>query len=168
MHHPDGIVPGSGAMPVQQLKEFLDSHGVKYVSVQHSLAYTAQEVAASAHVSGKEMVKTLVVKLDGRMALVALPASEKVDLHVLRDATGAKKVELASEAEFGSYFPGCEVGAMPPFGHLYGMDTYVTESLARDKDIAFNAGTHTEVIRMAYDDFERLATPKRIGVTQAT
>ena len=150
-------------MPVQQLKEFLDSRGVKYVSITHSLAYTAQEVAASAHVSGKEMVKTLVVKLDGRMALVALPASEKVDLHQVKDATGARDVALATEAEFGSRFPGCDVGAMPPFGTLYGMDTYVTDSLTRDREIAFNAGTHTEVIRMTYADYERLATPKKIG-----
>jgi Ala-tRNA(Pro) deacylase len=152
-------------MPVQLLKEFLDSRGVKYVSIKHSLAYTAQEVAASAHVSGKEMIKTLVMKLDGRMALVALPASEKVDLRQVREATGAKDLALATEAEFGSSFPGCEVGAMPPFGNLYGMDTYVTESLTRDREIAFNAGTHTEVIRMSYADFERLATPKRIGST---
>jgi Ala-tRNA(Pro) deacylase len=150
-------------MPVQLLKEFLDSRGVKYVSTKHSLAYTAQEVAASAHVSGKEMVKTLVVTLDGRMALVALPASERVDLRQVREATGAKDVDLATETEFGSSFPGCEVGAMPPFGNLYGMDTYVTESLTRDREIAFNAGTHTEVIRMSYADFERLATPKKIG-----
>ena len=150
-------------MPVQELKEFLDSRGVKYVSVKHSLAYTAQEVAASAHVSGKEMVKTLAVKLDGKMALVALPASEKVDLHQVSESTGAKNVELATEAEFGSRFPGCDVGAMPPFGHLYGMDTYVTESLTKDREIAFNAGTHTEVIRMSYDDFDRLETPKKIA-----
>jgi Ala-tRNA(Pro) deacylase len=149
-------------MPVQQLKEFLDSRGVKYVSIMHSLAYTAQEVAASAHVSGKEMVKTLVVKLDGRLALVALPASEKIDLHGVRDATGAKHVELATEAEFGSRFPGCDLGAMPPFGNLYDMDTYVTQSLTRDREIAFNAGTHTEVIRMAYADYERLVVPKII------
>lgn len=146
-------------MPVQQLKEFLDSRGVKYVSVRHSLAYTAQEVAASAHVSGKEMAKTIVLKLDGRMALVVLPASEKVDLNRIREKTGAKTVELANETEFGSRFPGCELGAMPPFGNLYGMDTYVTESLTRDKEIAFNAGTHTEIIRMTYADFERLAAP---------
>jgi Ala-tRNA(Pro) deacylase len=150
-------------MPVQQLREFLDSRGVKYVSITHSLAYTAQEVAASAHVSGKEMVKTLVVKLDGRMVLVALPASEKVDLHQLKDATGARDAELATEAEFGSRFPGCDVGAMPPFGNLYDMDTYVTDSLTRDREIAFNAGTHTEVIRMSYADFERLVTPRKIG-----
>ena len=150
-------------MPVQQLKEFLDSRGVKYVSVKHSLAYTAQEVAASAHVSGKEMVKTLVVKLDGKQSLVALPANEKVDLEQVKSATGAKSAELATEQEFGSRFPGCDVGAMPPFGSLYGMDTYVTESLTKDKEIAFNAGTHTEVIRMSYADFDRLATPKKIA-----
>ena len=150
-------------MPVQQLEQFLDNRGVKYVSIKHSLAYTAQEVAASAHVSGKEMVKTLAVKLDGKLALVALPASEKMDLRQLQDTTGAANVELATEAEFGSRFPGCEVGAMPPFGNLFGMDTYVTESLTRDREIAFNAGTHTEVIRMSYDDFERLAEPKKVG-----
>ena len=144
---------------VQQLKEFLDSRGVKYVSIKHSLAYTAQEVAASAHVSGKEMVKTLVVKLDGKQALVALPANEKADLTHIKEATGAKSAELATEQEFGSRFPGCDVGAMPPFGNLYGMDTYVTESLTRDREIAFNAGTHTEVIRLSYADYERLATP---------
>lgn len=150
-------------MPVQQLKQFLDNHGARYLSIQHSLAYTAQEVAASAHVSGKEMVKTLAVKLDGQMALVALPASEKMDPRQLRETTGAANIELATEAEFGSRFPGCEVGAMPPFGNLFGMDTYVTESLTRDREIAFNAGTHTEVIRMSYDDFARLAKPKKIG-----
>lgn len=150
-------------MPTQLLKEFLDSRGVKYVSIRHSLAFTAQEIAASAHVSGKEMVKTLVVKLDGRLALVALPASEKVDLHQVKDTTGARHVELATEAEFGSRFPGCDVGAMPPFGNLYGMDTWVTDSLTKDREIAFNAGTHTEVIRMSYADYERLATPKKIG-----
>ena len=149
-------------MPVQQLREFLDSRGVKYLTIRHSLAYTAQEIAASAHVSGKEMAKTLVVKIDGRMALVVLPASEKVDLHQVRDETGARNVELATEAEFGSRFPECELGAMPPFGNLYGMETWVTESLTRDHEIAFNAGTHTEVIRMSYADFERLASPKVI------
>ena len=154
-------------MPAQQLKEFLDSKGVKYESIKHMLAYTAQEVAASAHVSGKEMVKTLVVKLDGKQALVAMPASEKIDLARVSEATGATKAELASEAEFGSRFPGCDVGAMPPFGHLYGMETYVTESLTHDREIAFNAGTHTEVIRMSYDDFERLESPRTIGAYRA-
>jgi Ala-tRNA(Pro) deacylase len=114
------------------------------------------------------MAKTLVLKFDGQLALVVLPASERVDLHRIREAIGAKRVELASEAEFGSRFPGCELGAMPPFGNLYGMDTWVTESLTRDREIAFNAGTHTEVIRMAYADFARLAAPKTFGSVMAT
>jgi len=154
-------------MPVPELRDFLDSQGVKYVSIKHLLAYTAQEVAASAHVSGKEMVKTIVVKLDGKQALIALPASEKIDLDRVSEATGARKAELATEAEFGARFPGCDVGAMPPFGHLYGMDTYVTESLTHDREIAFNAGTHTEVIRMSYDDFERLESPRTLGAYKA-
>ena len=146
-------------MPVQQLKEFLDSRGVKYVSIQHSLAYTAQEIAASAHVSGKEMVKTLVVKIDGRMALLALPASEKADLHMLREATGAKKVELATESEFGSLFPGCEVGAMPPFGSLFGLPVYIDGALAANNRIEFLGGTHRDVIHMKFAEFVRLSNP---------
>jgi len=155
-------------MPVQKLKEFLDSRGVKYVTISHSLAYTAQEVAASAHISGKEMAKTLVAKIDGTMALVVLPANEKLSLAQLRDSAGARTVELATETEFASFFPECQVGAMPPFGTLYGMDVYVTESLTRDKEIAFNAGTHTELIRMSYADFERLVQPKIVSPVPST
>jgi Ala-tRNA(Pro) deacylase len=154
-------------MPAQQLREFLDRHGARYVTVTHSLAYTAQEIASRAHVSGKEMAKALVVKLDGRLVIVALPASEKLNLERVMAETGARTAELATEAEFGSRFPGCELGAMPPFGNLYGMDTYVTESLARDPEIAFNAGTHTEVVRMAYADFERLVAPRRLALRAA-
>lgn len=154
-------------MPAQKLKEFLDSRGAKYVTISHSLAYTAQEIAALAHVSGKEMAKTLVVKVDGKMAIVALPASEKLNLQRMGAEIGAQAVELATEAEFGTRFPGCELGAMPPFGNLFGMDTYVTESLARDPVIAFNAGTHTEVIRMSCADFERLVAPRKLALTLA-
>lgn len=147
-------------MPVQELKNFLDFEHVKYVSIRHSPAYTAQEIAASAHIPGKELAKTVMVKVEGEMAMAVLPASEKVDLPGLRDAIGARRVELASEEEFRNRFPGCELGAMPPFGNLYGMDVYVSESLSRDKEIAFNAGSHTELIRLAYRDFHRLAKPK--------
>ncbi len=149
-------------MPMQQLKEFLDKEGVRYVTIQHSRAYTAQEVAASAHIRGKEMAKTVMVKLDGKMAMVVLPASMRVSPNALRVASGATNVELASEAEFKGLFPNCEPGAMPPFGHLFGMDVYVTESLTADEEIAFNAGTHTECIRLAYQDFERLEKPNLV------
>jgi len=147
-------------MPVKKLKEFLDSQKVKYVMLNHSAAYTAQEIAASAHVRGKEMAKTVMVTLDGKMAMAVLPASRKVSFELLREAAGAKNVQLASEQAFRDMFAGCEVGAMPPFGNLYGLDVYVSPLLAEDEDIAFNAGSHTELVRLAYKDFERLVKPK--------
>ncbi len=147
-------------MPVQKLKQFLDENQVKYVSISHSKAYTAQEVAASAHIKGKELAKTVIVKLDNATAMAVLPASYHVDLELLREAAGASRAALATESEFKGMFPDCETGAMPPFGNLYGMDVYVAEALAEDAEIAFNAGSHTELIRMAYKDFERLVQPK--------
>ncbi len=147
-------------MPVQKLKEFLDTNRVKYTSVTHSPAYTAQELAAMAHVPGREWAKTVVVKLDGKMALAVIPASHRVIFDLLKKTSGAKKVELASESEFSAMFPGCEVGAMPPFGNLYGMDVYMSDVLAADAEIAFNAGTFTELMRLAYADLERLVQPK--------
>jgi Ala-tRNA(Pro) deacylase len=146
-------------MPTQRLKEFLDKNKVKYVSCQHSQAFTAQEVAASTHIPGKQLAKTVMVSMDGQMAMAVLPATDHVDLRQLKKATGAKKVELASEREFKDLFPDCEIGAMPPFGNLYDLDVYVAENLREDEEIAFNAGTHTEVIRVAYQDFEKLVQP---------
>ena len=147
-------------MPAKRLKEFLDGRKVKYVVIQHSPAFTAQEIAASAHVSGKELAKTVMVRIDGKMAMAVLPASFKVDFDRLREAAGAERVELAGEAEFEDMFPGCEVGAMPPFGNLYDMEVYVSKRLAEDEEIAFNAGSHTELVRLAYADFERLVSPR--------
>ena len=147
-------------MPVKRLKEFLDTQGVKYVSINHSPAYTAQEIAASAHIRGKELAKTVMVTLDGRMAMAVLPASRKLSFDLLREAAGAENVQLAGEQAFCDMFPGCEVGAMPPFGNLYGVEVYVSKLLAEDDEIAFNAGSHTELIRLAYRDFQRLVQPK--------
>ena len=149
-------------MPTATLTSFLDREGIRYITISHSPAYTAQEIAASAHVPGREMAKTVVAKIDGKPALVVLPAREKVNLEQLRASAGARQVELAAEQEFAGLFPECELGAMPPFGNLYGLDTYVTESLAADDEIAFNAGTHTELIRMPYRDFERTVHPQHI------
>lgn len=147
-------------MPVKKLKEFLDSNKVKYVTLKHSPAYTAQEVASSAHIKGKELAKTVIIKIDGTMAMAVLPASYRVDLDALKEAAEAKKVELASEKDFKDLFPECETGAMPPFGNLYEMDVYVSSSLAEDENIAFNAGTHTELIQLSYKDFIKLTEPK--------
>jgi Ala-tRNA(Pro) deacylase len=147
-------------MPEKKLKDFLSRGKVKHISIYHSPTYTAQEIAALTHIPGKELAKTVIVKLDGKMAMAVLPASYQVDFDLLKQASGAGNVELASEEEFQDCFPGCEVGAMPPFGNLYGMEVYAAKSLAEDETIAFNAGTHFELIRMAYKDFERLVQPR--------
>lgn len=153
-------------MPAKTLKQFLDENKVKYVSISHSPTYTAQEIAAAAHVPGRELAKTVILNVDGRMAMAVLPAPERVDLGRLKQAAGAAKVELATEKQFKDRFPECEAGAMPPFGNLYDMDVYVSPSLAADEEIAFNAGSHSELVRLAYKDFERLANPKVASIAQ--
>lgn len=152
-------------MPVRKLKEFLDKGKIKYVCVSHSVAYTAQEIAARAHVRGNELAKTVMVKLDGKMAMAVLPATYQIDFNLLKKASGAGTAQLATEAEFKGLFPDCELGAMPPFGNLYGFDVYVAETLAEDDEIAFNAGSHAELIKMSYEDFERLVKPKVVRIS---
>jgi len=147
-------------MPIKKLKEFLDSHNVEYITINHSKAYTAQKIAGSAHIPGKELAKSVIVKMDGKMAMAVLPASYQVNFNQLKIASGANKVEISSEHEFRDVFPDCELGAMPPFGNLYGMEVYVAKSLAEDEEIAFNACSHTELIKMKYKDFDNLARPK--------
>ena len=147
-------------MPVQALREYLDYHLVKYVVIQHSRAYTMQEVASATHIPGKELAKTVIVDIDGRLAMAVLPASQKVELEQLRESVGAQVVTLAREAVFRDRFPECEPGAMPPFGNLYAMDVYVADTLVEDEEIAFNAGSHTQLVRMSYQDFERLVQPQ--------
>jgi len=145
---------------LKKLTDHLDTNGVKYLVLKHSPAFTAQEIAASAHLPGRELAKTVMVKVDGKMAMAVLPASSMVDFTMLRDGIGARAVELATEAEFKGLFPECEVGAMPPFGNLYNMNVYVEAGLKEDNEIAFNAGTHKELVRLPYADFERLVSPK--------
>jgi Ala-tRNA(Pro) deacylase len=154
-------------MPLRMLKDYLDSHEIKYVVISHSQAFTAQEIAACAHIPGQEMAKTVMVKLDGKMAMVVLPATRRISFPLLREVTGAHDVELAHEEEFVHVFPGCELGAMPPFGNLYDMDVYVAEPLTHNEMIAFNAGTHTELMRMAYEDFSGLVHPRVAALTMA-
>lgn len=155
-------------MPTKTLKEFLDRNQVKYRIISHSVAYTAQEIASETHIPGKELAKTVMVKLDGNMAMAVLPASERVDLDLLRAAAGAERAELANESEFKAMFPDCETGAMPPFGNLYGLPVFVEESLSQDEEIAFNSGTHRELVRLTYRDFERLVQPRLARFAQRT
>ena len=149
-------------MPATKLKEFLDSRGIKYVSLQHSPAYTAPEIAASAHVSGCDFAKTVIVKIGGTMAMVVLPANRKLVLADLREMLETDRIKLATEEEFKGAFPDCEIGAMPPFGNLYGMPVYVASILAAEPEITFTAGTHTDVIKMAYRDFAQLVNPQTL------
>lgn len=154
-------------MPAQRLQAFLDENQVKYIVISHSRAFTTQEVAAATHIPGNELAKSVIVDIDGEMAMAVLPGSQKVDVDLLRDALGARDVTLARESAFKDRFPECDLGAMPPFGNLYGMPVYVADSLAEDEEIAFNAGSHTELVKMSYRDFERLVQPRvmRFGVT---
>jgi len=147
-------------MPTTRLLEYLDRNQVEYVLIRHSPAYTAQTIAASAHVPGKELAKTVMVKMNGEFAMVVLPASNHIHFERLQTAAGTEDIALADEQEFLDLFPDCEVGAMPPFGNLYGMQVFVDADLTEDREIAFNAGSHRELIRLQYDDFERLVEPR--------
>lgn len=146
-------------MALKKLKEFLDAQNIKYMTISHSLAYTAQAIATLTHTPGKELAKTVIVKINDELAMAVLPASCQIDIVRLQGATGAKVISIAKEKEFKDRFAECEVGAMPPFGNLYNMPVFVDESLTQDKEIAFNAGSHRELVRLAYEDFERLVKP---------
>jgi len=154
-------------MPLNRLREYLDSHNIRYLIFSHSLAYTAQGIAALTHISGKELAKTVIVRIDGNLAMAVVPASHHVDLSLLKRALGAQAVELASEQEFKDKFPDCEAGAMPPFGNLYGLAVYADESLTSIKEITFNAGTHRDLMRIDWADLVRLVEPRIIQITKA-
>ena len=149
-------------MPSKILKDFLDNNEIKYVSIMHSLAFTAVDIAKSAHIPSKEMAKTVIIKIGDELAMVVVPANFKVKLNLLQQALDSDNIELANELEFIKRFSDCEVGAMPPFGNLYDMEVYVTESLTEDEKITFNAGSHSEVIQMDYKDYESLVKPRFI------
>lgn len=145
---------------LKRMVEYLDRNSIKYVATTHSPAYTATEVALIAHLPGKEVAKTVMINIDGKMCMAVLSSSYMVDFALLQKALQAKDVELASETDFKELFPECELGAMPPLGNLFGFDVIVDRSLKGSDEIVFNAGNHRELIRMAYADFERLVRPK--------
>ncbi|HWP85163.1 MAG TPA: YbaK/EbsC family protein [Terriglobia bacterium] len=144
---------------LSRVKQYLDKEGVPYEHHVHRTAYTAQEVAAEEHIPGKMMAKTVLLKTATGLVMVVLPASSRLDLEAARRILGDPEARLASELEFTGAFPDCDVGAMPPFGNLYGIPVYVDAALAEDEEIVFNAGTHQDSIRMKYADFARLAKP---------
>lgn len=146
-------------MPATLLKGYLDSWGVRYLSIRHSPAHTAQEIAQLSHVSGRDFAKTLIIRMEGILAMVVIPASRRLNMQDLAEVLEVDHLRLATEEEFRARFPDCELGAMPPFGNLYDMSTYLAEELAEETEIAFNAGTHDEVISMRMEDYLILVKP---------
>jgi Ala-tRNA(Pro) deacylase len=148
-------------MPIlRKLKEALDEAKISYEVYNHALAYTAQEIAAKQHFPGKEMAKVVMLDVDGTLVMGVIPGSRKISLDMVRANLGAKKVRLASEDEFIARFPNCEIGAMPPFGNLFGLKVYADPALEQDEYIFFNAGNHTQTVRLKYADFAWLAKPQ--------
>jgi len=145
---------------LKRLKEYLEKNQVSFEVGYHQRVYTAQEIAAAEHVRGRELAKVVMVKADGKMVMLVLPASFRVDMEKLKGILKSKKVEKAKEEEFQDLFADCEVGAMPPFGNLYNLDVWVDQVLTEDKDIVFNAGSHVETLKIKYSDYARLVNPK--------
>ena len=145
-------------MPANALKEFLDTTQIKYVVTQHSAAYTAHEIAAAAHISGWSLAKTVIVSVDGELAMVVIPASGMVDIAAVERFLGVRPVVVVSEPDFRSAFPDCEEGAMPPFGNLYGMHVYVDQTLSGYR-LTFNAGNHRELLTLDWKDYQRVVRP---------
>jgi len=144
----------------ERLQEYLSGNGVGFEIEQHRLAYTAQQLAAAEHVSGKQVAKVVVAIANDNMVMLVLPANSNVNLEKLRTQIGAKQLRLAREEEFAATFPDCEVGAMPPFGNLYGVPVYIDRSLTRSLEITFPVGSHTESMKVRYSDYERLVHPQ--------
>lgn len=153
-------------MTTQRLEEFLRSHDVRFDTVPHDHAVTALDSARQAHLASHDVAKTVMVKLDGRLAMAVIPANEWISLEALRQAAGARSASLAGEDEFRDRFPECELGAMPPFGNLYGLDVYAADTLSHEHDIAFHAGNHDEMVRMGWRDYERLVHPRIMSMTR--
>jgi len=148
-------------MPIlKKLKEALDEAKISYEVYNHALAYTAQEIAAKQHFPGKEMAKVVMLEVDGVLVMGVIPGSRKINLDLVRSSLEAKKARLATEEEFVTRFPDCEIGAMPPFGNLFDLKVVVDPALEMDEHIYFNAGNHVQTVRLRYDDFARMVRPQ--------
>ena len=151
---------------VKKLKELLDEAKVSYEVCNHPLAYTAQEIAEKQHFSGNQMAKVVMLKIDGELVMAVITGNQKVDLPTMRASLGAGDVRLAMEDEFFTKFSHCEIGAMPPFGNLYGLPVYVDPAVTHDESIYFNAGNHAQTVQMRYKDFESLVNPIVVRLTE--
>jgi Ala-tRNA(Pro) deacylase len=151
---------------LKKLREIFDEAKVPYEIYTHPLAYTAQEIAAQQHVSGNEMAKVVMLEVDDALVMGVIAGNHKVSLERVRASLGAARVRLATEDEFISRFPGCEIGAMPPFGNLFGLKLFVDPALEKDEYIYFNAGNHVQTVKMKYADFVALAKPQVVRLVE--
>ncbi len=151
-------------MATRRIREYLVGNKVSFGSINHTCAYTAQEVAELSHIPGRHMVKVVVVWLDGELALVAVPSTKVVDLEKLRYETGVLDARLADESDFRDRFSDCQVGTVPPFGNLFGVNTFVDRQLTSGEPLAFSAGTHRDVMVIRYADYARLVKPGIVDV----
>ncbi len=153
---------------LRRLKDYLDREKVPYEVLTHRETFTAPELAQALHVPGRELAKVVMVKADERFVMTVLPADWKVDLKRLKEIFRTSHVRLATEAEFKELFTDCELGAMPPFGNLYGLEVYVDQSLTTDEEIVFQAGTRHEAVKLRYQDFASLVRPRDAEFHMAT
>ena len=154
-------------MPItKKLKDLFDGAKVSYEVYNHPLAYTAQEIAQRQHFSGNDMAKVVILKVDDQLVMAVVTGNQKVHLPTVRASLSANDVRLATEEEFVGRFPGCDIGAMPPFGNLFGMPTYVDPRVTEDEEIYFNAGNHVQTARLRYKDYAQLASPRVVSLTE--
>lgn len=140
--------------------EYLDKMGVKYEVTEHRPTFTAQEMAAEEHEPGMYVAKPVVVKADGNYYMCVLPAPHKIDMDALKRQLGAKRLDLAEEADMAKLFGDCDLGAEPPFGNLYNLPTIMDKTLEADEHILFQSGTHNRAARISMDDYKKLVKPK--------
>jgi Ala-tRNA(Pro) deacylase len=148
----------------QKVALFLEQNKVKYNVIKHPIAYTAQGIAHAAHISGKEIAKTVLIKVDGTLKMIVLPANRRVNMHTMQKHLGSRNIRIAREDEFKDLFNDCEIGGMPPLGNLYGLDVFVSDDLTHDEEIAFNAGDHTELVKLLFNDYIKLVHPSIIHI----
>jgi len=155
-------------MPVlRRLKEVLDRARISYEVYNHPRAFTTQEIAATQHISGRAMAKVVILNVDGSFIMAVLPSNRMVNFELAKAGLGATDVSLATEKQFATIFPECELGAMPPFGNLFGLPVIVDPALERYESIFFNAGNHQQTVRLKYRDFKSLVKPEPITLTEA-
>jgi Ala-tRNA(Pro) deacylase len=146
-------------MPAQKIKDFLTQHKIHYLSVSHPQAYATREISHLSNISERAFAKSVLIHAGNKTLMIVLPANERIEFDALKKILRENSVTLVPEEAFLTLFPDCEIGAMPPFGNLYNIQVYVDKTLSKNKEIAFNAGNHSELIKMNYQDFEKLVKP---------